>query len=65
MKPHSSIQIVRKCPGMHTDPVLSCLDELEELNNGHLLGGRDPRVCELANSLRLGTAMLSQDLSGA
>jgi hypothetical protein len=65
MKPHGSIQVVRKWRGLCADPVLRCLYDLEGMNNGYLPRGHGPRVCELANGLRLGTAMPSQDLSGA
>jgi hypothetical protein len=50
---------------MCTDPVRGCFDNLVGLNNGHLPSGNDPRVRELANDLRLGTVVPSQDLSGA
>jgi hypothetical protein len=46
------------------DPVHGCFDNLDGLNNGHLSSQRGPRVHELAISLRLGTAVLSQDLCG-
>jgi hypothetical protein len=49
---------------MHTDPVYGCFNNLEGLKNEHLPSRRGPRVCELANHLRLGTVVLSQDLSG-
>jgi hypothetical protein len=45
---------------MHTDPVLWCFDNPEGLSYGDLLVGVVP---ELANGLRLGTVVLSQDLS--
>jgi hypothetical protein len=64
MKPHSSIWVVRTWCGVHTVPILRCFDNPEGQNNGHLHSERGPRVYELANGLRLGTAMLSQDLSG-
>jgi hypothetical protein len=64
MKPHGYIQVVRKWHRMRVDLVLKCLDDLEGLNNRHLPSGHGPRVCEWANSLRLGTAVPSQDLSG-
>jgi hypothetical protein len=65
MKPHSSIWVVKRLHGMQADPVLRCLDDPKGLNNGHLHSGHDPQVHELANGLRLGTVVLSQDLSGA
>jgi hypothetical protein len=64
MKPHSSVQVVRRWCGVHTDPVLRCFDNSEGLNNGHLSRGRGPQVHELANCLRLGTTMANQDASG-
>jgi hypothetical protein len=45
---------------MHTDPVLWCFDNPKGLSYGDLLVGVVP---ELANGLRLGTVVLSQDLS--
>jgi hypothetical protein len=48
--------------GMRTDPVLRCFDNPDGLNCGDLLVSVVP---ELANGLRLGTAVSSQDLSGA
>jgi hypothetical protein len=64
MKPHGSIRLAKKWHGMRADPVLRCLDDPEGLNNGHLPSGHGSRVCELANGLRLGTIVQSQDLSG-
>jgi hypothetical protein len=64
MKPHSFVRIVKRWCGICTDPVLKCLDDPEGLNNGYLPSGHGPRVHELANGLRLGIAVLSQDLSG-
>jgi hypothetical protein len=55
MKPHDSIRAVRKWRGMHADPILRCLDDIEGLNNGHSPSRCSPRVHKLANSLRLGT----------
>jgi hypothetical protein len=49
---------------MHTDHVCGCFDNLEGLNNEHLPHRCGPRVYELANGLRLGTAVPSQNLSG-
>jgi hypothetical protein len=48
---------------MRTNPVYRCFDNLEGLNNNHFPSGRGPRVHELANGLRLGTVVPSQDLS--
>jgi hypothetical protein len=62
MKPHSSVQVVRKWCGMHTNPILRCFDNPEGMNCENLLVGI---VLELANGLRLGTVVSSQDLSGA
>jgi hypothetical protein len=59
MKPHALIRVVRKWCGLHTDPILRCLDDLEGLNNGYLHSGCGPRVHELANGLRLGTVVPS------
>jgi hypothetical protein len=50
---------------MHTDPIRGCFDNPKGLNHRHLPSRRGPRVHELANSLRLGTVVPSQDLSGA
>jgi hypothetical protein len=65
MKPHDPIRVVRKWHDFRADPILRCLDNLKGLNNGYLPSGHGPRVHELANGLRLGTAGPSQDLSGA
>jgi hypothetical protein len=62
MKPHGSIEVVRKWCSKRTDPVLRCFDNPDGLNCGDLLVGIVP---ELANSLRLGTMAPSKDLSGA
>jgi hypothetical protein len=62
MKPLSSVWVVRMWCGTCTDLILRCFDNLEGLNYGDLLVGVVP---ELANGLRLGTIVLSQDLSGA
>jgi hypothetical protein len=48
-----------------TDPVRGCFNDPEALNNGYLPSGRGPRVHKLANGLRLGIAVSSQDLSEA
>jgi hypothetical protein len=50
--------------GMRIDPIYRCFNNPEGLNNRHLPSWHSPRVRELANSLRLGTVVLSQDLSG-
>jgi hypothetical protein len=42
---------------MSNDPTCGCFDDLEGLNNGHLPSWHGPRVHELANGLRLGTAV--------
>jgi hypothetical protein len=65
MKPHNSVRVVRKWCDMHTDPILRCFDNSEGLNNGDLLSCHDSQIHELANGLRLGTAVPSHDLSGA
>jgi hypothetical protein len=65
MKPHGSIRVVRRWHGLHADPVYWCFDDPEVVNNGYLPSGRSPRVHELANDLRLGTIVSSQDLSGS
>jgi hypothetical protein len=62
MKPHSLVQVVKMWCSMRTDLVLMCFDNSEGLSCGDLLVGIVP---ELANGLRLGTAVPSQDLSGA
>jgi hypothetical protein len=50
---------------MCTDPVCGCFDNPEGLDRENLPSGRGSRARELANGLRLGTAVPSQDLSGA
>jgi hypothetical protein len=50
---------------MRTDPVHGYFDNPEGLNRGNLPSGYGSWVRELANSLRLGTALPSQDLSGS
>jgi hypothetical protein len=50
---------------MCTNPVHRCFDNPEGLNRGNLPSGYGSRVRELANSLRLGTVLPSQDLSGS
>jgi hypothetical protein len=49
---------------MCDDPIRGCFDNPEGLNNGNLHSGCGRRVHELANSLRPGTTVPSQDLSG-
>jgi hypothetical protein len=65
MKPQGSVWVVRRWCDLCADPVHGCFDNPEGLNNGYLSSGRGPQVCKLANILRLGTAVPSQDLSGA
>jgi hypothetical protein len=55
MKLHYSIWVVKRLCGMHTDTVHGCFDNPERLNNSDLPSGHDPRVCDLAYRLRLGT----------
>jgi hypothetical protein len=43
MKPHSSVQVVKKWCGVCTDPVLRCFDNLEGLNYRDLLVGIVPK----------------------
>jgi hypothetical protein len=62
MNSHGSIKVVRKWCDIFTNLVLRCFDSPEGLGCGNLLVGVFP---ELANSIRLSTAVLSQDLSGA
>jgi hypothetical protein len=50
---------------MHTDPVLRCFDNPEELNYGDFPSQRGSRACELANDLRPGATVPSHDLSEA
>jgi hypothetical protein len=64
MKPHDSIWVVRRWCDACTDPSTGVFDNLEGLNNGHLTSQRGYQVHELANILRLGTTVLSQDLNG-
>jgi hypothetical protein len=42
MKPHGPAWFVRMWHGMHADPILRCLDDLEGLNNGDSLVGTVP-----------------------
>jgi hypothetical protein len=49
---------------MRTNPVHGCFNNLEGLNNGYFPSQRGSCAHELANRLRLGTAVSSQDLSG-
>jgi hypothetical protein len=65
MKPHGCVWFVRRWCSLHVGPVRRCFDDPDGLNNGYLPSRRDPQVHELANSLRLGTVVPSQDLSGA
>jgi hypothetical protein len=65
MKPHGPVRVARKWHGLCANPVLKCLNGPKGLNNGYLPSGHDPQVHKLANSLRLSTAVPSQDLSGA
>jgi hypothetical protein len=46
------------------DPVRRCFDNPEGLDNRYLPSGHGLRVHELANGLRLDTALSNQDLSG-
>jgi hypothetical protein len=64
MKAHGSIRVVRRWCGMRTNPVRGYLDNLEGLNYGNLPSGPGSRARELANGLRPGTAVSSQNLSG-
>jgi hypothetical protein len=50
---------------VYIDPIRGGFDNPEGLNYGHLPSWHDPRVRELANGLRLATAVPSQDLSGS
>jgi hypothetical protein len=65
MKPHDHIRVIRKWRDLRADPVLRCLDDSDRLNNRYLPSGHGSRVCEMTNGLRLGTTVLSQDLSEA
>jgi hypothetical protein len=65
IKPHGSIWVVRRWCDMCTDPIRGCFNNPEGLSNGHLPSERGPQVRELANSLKLGIVVPSQDLSGA
>jgi hypothetical protein len=65
MKPHSSIKVVKKWCSVRTDPVLRCFDNLEGLNNRGMPCWCSLRVRELANGLKPGTTVMSQNLSGA
>jgi hypothetical protein len=62
MKPHGSVWVIRMWFGIHTDPILKCFYNPEGLSCGDLLVDVVP---ELANDLRLGTVVPSQDLRGA
>jgi hypothetical protein len=65
MKSHGSDQVDRRWCSIRTNLVCGCFDNSEGLNNEHFPSRLVPLVRELANSLRLGTAVLSQDLSAA
>jgi hypothetical protein len=65
MKPLGSILVVRMWCGVHTKSILRCFDDTEGMNYGDSARRHGPRALELANSLRLSTIVLSQDLSGA
>jgi hypothetical protein len=65
MKPHGSIQVVRKSHSIRLDPVLRCLDDLKGLNNGYLPSGCGRRVRKVANDLKPSFVVLIKDLSGA
>jgi hypothetical protein len=62
MNPHSSVRVVRIWCGERTNPILKCFVNPEGLKCGDLLAGV---VHELANGLRLGIEVPSQDPSGA
>jgi hypothetical protein len=62
MEPHSSIQVVRRWCVARANPVHERFDNLEGLKNEYLPSGRSARVHELANRLRLGTIVPSQDM---
>jgi hypothetical protein len=64
VKPHGSVWVVKKWCGLLADPIVRCLDDLEGLNNLYLPSGCGSLVRELANDLRFGTIVPSQDLSG-
>jgi hypothetical protein len=49
--------------GTRTNPILEFFNNLEGLNYGYLPSQRGSYVHELANGLRLGTAVLIQYLS--
>jgi hypothetical protein len=65
MTPHNFVRVVRKWHIMRADPILRCLDDPEGLNNGYFPSRHGPQVSELANGLRIGSAVLSQELGGA
>jgi hypothetical protein len=55
-----SVQVGRRVCGAHTYHIRGCFDN----SDGHLPSQLGSRVCELANYLRLGIVVLSQDLTG-
>jgi hypothetical protein len=65
MKPYGSVRVVRRWCDMHTKPIHGCFNNPEGVNRGDFPREHDSRVHELANDLRLGTAVPSQDLSAA
>jgi hypothetical protein len=65
MTPHDSVQVIRRWCNLHADPIHGCFNNPEGLNNGHFPSERGPQVREMAHSLRLGTAVPSQDMCGA
>jgi hypothetical protein len=58
------VRVVRRVCSARTDPVCGCFDNPKGLNYGYLPSRRGSRVHEVANGLRLGTVVPSQDLSG-
>jgi hypothetical protein len=61
----SQFQVVKWMCGAHTSPVRGCLDKPVGMNYEDLPSQCGSHARELASGLRLGTAVPSQDLSGA
>jgi hypothetical protein len=53
MKLYGSVRVVRRWRNLRADPIHGCFDDPEGLDDVYLSSGRDPRVHELANYLRL------------
>jgi hypothetical protein len=59
-----SIRAVRRTCGVSTHPVLRCFDNPEKLNTEYLPSQHGSLIHELTDDLKMGTELLSQNLSG-